>query len=112
VIPDRLALPTNNLLSITVSKNMESQPTMHQLMEVFFTSIATPTTTMRERYFLRESLHSLQRLSLSQHKLEMSLKKLISSSYVSHNIKQRKISDHHEEHAAAQNKPASDHSNS
>lgn len=93
---------------------MESQPTMHQLMEKFFTSIATPTTTMRERYFLRESLHSLQRLSLSQHKLEMSLsvKKLISSSYISHNIKQRKISDHHEEHAAAQNKPASGHSNS
>ena len=90
---------------------MESQPTMKQLMDVFFASIATPTTTMRERYFLRESLHSLQRLTLSQHKLEMSLsiKKLIPNSYTSQNLKQRKIMDHHEEHAAAQNKPSSGH---
>jgi hypothetical protein len=113
VIPDRLALPTNNLSITTVNANMESHPTMNQLMDVFFASIATPTTTMRERYFLRESLHSLQRLTLSQHKLEMSLsvKKLIPSSHFPHNIKQRKIIDHHEEHAVAKNKPSTDHSN-
>ena len=58
---------------------MNPQPTMNQLIDIFFTSIATPSTTLRERYFLRESLYILQRLSLSQHKLEMapSLKKII-----------------------------------
>jgi hypothetical protein len=92
---------------------MNPQPTMNQLIDIFFTSIATPSTTLRERYFLRESLYSLQRLSLSQHKLEMatSLKKMIPTYSFIHNIKQKKIPDAHEEHAAAKNKPSSDHQN-
>jgi hypothetical protein len=52
---------------------MNPQPTMNQLMDIFFASIATPSTTLRERYFLRESLYSLQRLTLSQHKLDMAI---------------------------------------
>ena len=92
---------------------MNPQPTMNQLMDIFFTSIATPSTTLRERYFLRESLYSLQRLSLSQHKLEMatSLKKMIPTYSFTHNIKQKKILDGHEEHAVAKNKPSSGHQN-
>lgn len=92
---------------------MNPQPTMNQLIDIFFTSIATPSTTLRERYFLRESLYSLQRLSLSQHKLEMatSLKKIIPTYSFTHHIKQKKILDTHEEHAAAKNKPSSDHQN-
>ena len=75
---------------------MNPQPTMNQLMDIFFTSIATPSTTLRERYFLRESLYSLQRLSLSQYKLEMatSLKKIIPTYSFTHNIKQKKYSIH------------------
>jgi hypothetical protein len=92
---------------------MNPQPTMNQLMDIFFTSIAKPSTTLRERYYLRESLYSLQRLSLSQHKLDManSIKKLIPTYHLTHNIKQKKILDTHEEHAAAKNKPSSGHQN-
>jgi hypothetical protein len=92
---------------------MNPQPTMNQLMDIFFASIATPSTTLRERYFLRESLYSLQRLSLSQHKLDMatSIKKLIPTYHLTHNIKQKKIIDAHEEHAEAKNKPNSGHHN-
>ena len=68
---------------------------------------------MRERYFLRESLYSLQRLSLSQHRLDMatSIKKLIPTYPFTHNIKQKKILDGHEEHAVAKKKPSSGHQN-
>jgi hypothetical protein len=92
---------------------MNPQPTMNQLMDVFFTSIANPSTTLRERYFLRESLYSLQRLSMSQHKLDMarSIKKMIHTYPFTHNIKQKKILDAHEDHAAAKNKPSSHHQN-
>ena len=93
---------------------MNPQPSMNQLMDIFFTSITTPSTTLRERYFLRESLYSLQRLSLSQHKLDMatSLKKLIPTYHFIHNIKQKKTLDAHEEHATANKKPSSGHQNS
>jgi len=93
---------------------MNPQPSMNQLMDIFFTSIARPSTTLRERYFLRESLYSLQRLSLSQHKLDMatSLKKLIPTYHFIHNIKQKKTLDAHEEHATAKKKPSSGHQNS
>jgi hypothetical protein len=93
---------------------MNPQPSMNQLMDIFFTSIATPSTTLHERYFLRESLYSLQRLSLSQHKLDMatSLKKLIPTYHFIHNIKQKKTLDAHEEHATAKKKPSSGHQNS
>ena len=86
---------------------------MNQLMDIFFTTIATPSTTLRERYFLCESLYSLQRLSLSQHKLDMaiSIKKLIPTYHFIHNIKQKKTLDAHEEHATAKNKPSSGHQN-
>ena len=92
---------------------MNPQPSMNQLMDIFFTSIARPSTTLRERYFLRESLYSLQRLSLSQHKLDMatSLKKLIPTYHFIHNIKQKKTLDAHEEHATAKKKPSSGHQN-
>lgn len=92
---------------------MKSQPTMNQLMDIFFASIAQPSTTLRERYFLRESLYSLQRLSLSQHKLDMaaSIKKMIPTSHYTHNIKQKKLLDSHEEHATAKTKPNSGHQN-
>ena len=93
---------------------MNPQPSMNQLMDIFFASIATPSTTLRERYFLRESLYSLQRLTLSQHKLDMatSLKKLIPTYHFIHNIKQKKTLDAHEEHATAKKKPSSGHQNS
>lgn len=92
-------------------ENIESHPTMKQLIDSFFTSVTTPTTSLRERYFLRESLYSLQRLALSQHKLEMSLcvKKIISHTYSSQYVKHRKIIDYYEDHAAARNKPSSGH---
>ena len=92
---------------------MNPQPTINQLMDIFFVSIASPSSTLRERYFLRESLYSLQRLSLSQYKLDTatSIKKLIPSYPFTHNIKHKKILDAHEEHAEAKNKPNSGHHN-
>jgi hypothetical protein len=40
-----------------------------------------------------------------------SIKKLIPTYHFTHNIKQKKILDAHEEHAAAKNKPSSGHQN-
>lgn len=92
---------------------MNPQTTMNQLIDIFFTSISSPSATLRERYFLRESLYSLQRLSLSQHKLEMDMSIKKNDSYISlqpqHQIK--KTLESHEEHAAAKNKSSSGHQN-
>lgn len=85
---------------------MKSNPDMKQLMDIFVNSISTPSTSTRERYFLRETLHSLQRLTLSEQRLEMmtSVKKLIPASLRSRDLKRKGSAKYHEEHAAAQGK--------
>jgi hypothetical protein len=83
---------------------MKHTPNMEDLMSKFITSVAQKNAvSMREKYLLRETMHSLVRLTKSEQLLEirLSVKKLIPSSlHTQHIRRSRSRRNSHSRHSS------------